>query len=68
MTTTVETSPATDASTAPGSDLNHVYCCDPNTAWCGTDISTHAEIDSDTPLDCVVCADLEPLPCPTCGN
>lgn len=64
---TTDQAQATEQTAALDSDMNHVYCCDPNTAWCGTDISNHPEVSEDTPLDCIVCADLEDLPCPVCG-
>lgn len=63
---------AASAPAAGDSDLNHYYCCDPNVALCGTDISAMPETDED--IDCVVCADLEPTmaytPCasPACPN
>lgn len=63
--TPAETEPAVSATS--GGDLNHVYCCDPDTAWCGTDVSDAAEVGPDTDIDCVVCAELEDLPCPVCG-
>lgn len=48
-----------------GSDLDHVYCCDPSLALCGADISDQPEIDDDRVISCVVCNDLEGQPC-TC--
>lgn len=68
MSGSTQIASAPEASAAPGSDMNHIYCCDPNTAWCGADISDHVEVAPDVPVDCVVCADLEDLPCPECGN
>lgn len=41
-----------------GDDLSHIYCCDPDTALCGTDISGTDDAEFDE-ADCVVCADLE---------
>lgn len=66
MNTAPASSPAA-GSEATADDLCHVYCCDPTTAWCGTDVSDAPEVDESTDLDCVVCADLEDQPCPTCG-
>lgn len=42
-------------------ELDHLYCCDPDTALCGTDISGHE--DSSAEGDCVVCLDLEDSLC-----
>lgn len=42
-------------------DLNHLYCCDPNVALCGTDVSAFPEVDDDT--NRVVCLDLEDDEC-----
>lgn len=58
MTTAIAPSPA---ATSVGSDLNHLYCCDPDTALCGLDVSALPEVDDDT--DCVVCLDLEDTEC-----
>lgn len=55
MTTAPAPAPA---ATTTGDDLDHLYCCDPDTALCGTDISDNTEADFEHP-DCVVCADLE---------
>lgn len=44
--------------TGSADDLNHVYCCDPDVALCGTDISGDEEVEYDT-ANCVVCLDLE---------
>jgi hypothetical protein len=46
--------------------INHIYCCDPDTALCGVDVSKHPVVDLDD-ADCAVCLDLEDQPCPTCG-
>lgn len=54
MSTTL--APST-ARTDVDSDLNHIYCCNPNIAICGTDVSAHPEVDDD--INCVVCLDLE---------
>ena len=57
------------ASTGSGvNDLNHIYCCTPDVALCGTDISGDEDVDYDE-ANCVVCVDLEntDAPCPRCG-
>jgi hypothetical protein len=46
---------------AAGADINHWYCCDPDRALCGADVSDEPEIDQDP--DCVVCEDLCERPC-----
>jgi hypothetical protein len=48
--------------------LRHVYCCDPETALCGTDLSDTDETDDDDAPTCVVCLDLEDVTCPRCGE
>lgn len=53
--------------TGGSTDLNHIYCCDPDIALCGADVSAHPIVDLDD-ADCVVCLDLEEQPCPTCGQ
>lgn len=49
-------------------DPGHFVCeeCSPDKALCGTDVSGH-EWDDGCLVDCVVCLDLEDVPCPTCG-
>ena len=61
------------ASAGPGSPdddpYHHLYCCDPDTALCGLDVSGYADNpDDDAPL-CPLCAlaDDEGLPCPVPG-
>jgi len=67
MTTGVLLAPSSRA-TSDGTDLNHIYCCDPDTALCGTDVSGQPETDLDE-ANCVVCLDLEDQPCcPTCPD
>jgi hypothetical protein len=45
-------------------DLSHYYCCDPDVALCGADLST-VPVDESVDTDCVVCVDLDAafLPC-----
>ncbi|MFF1416535.1 hypothetical protein [Streptomyces sp. NPDC058280] len=64
MTATQEARASTET---VGRDICHLYCCDPNTAICGTDISQHAEVSTDIPVDCVVCVDDTIVACPICG-
>lgn len=58
-------SPAPIASA--GTAIAHTYCCEPNWALCGVDLSgTAASGDGDQ--ECVVCADLHQsgVTCPWC--
>jgi len=48
-------------------DLDHLYCCDPDLALCGSDLNDVSE-DQMVGVLCVVCEDLEWRPCPECGN
>lgn len=43
----------------------HVWCCDPDLALCGKDVSAEPEVPDGFGIDCVVCIDLEDQPC-TC--
>lgn len=61
MTTSL--APAPVKTTNGSSDLDHLYCCDPDLALCGTDVSDVPEIDADSDITCVVCADLDGEPC-----
>lgn len=45
----------------------HIYCCNPDRALCGHDVTDDPEVPGPTPTDCVVCLDLEPKPCRICG-
>lgn len=51
-------------------ELDHWWCCNPDIALCGTDVSTakEKEINPDSPLTCVVCQDLYDAPCSLCGD
>ncbi|MFF7631431.1 hypothetical protein [Streptomyces cyaneofuscatus] len=67
MTTTLAPTPA-QPDTAPGERLDHLYCCNPDLALCGTDIGDASEIAPDSDITCIVCADLEDEPCsPGCS-
>jgi hypothetical protein len=49
-------------------DLVHVACdCSEEIALCGTELTFGVDEWTDDEL-CVVCKDLEPLPCPRCGE
>lgn len=69
MSVELEESPAT-TDDDHNDGLNHYYCCDPDKALCGRDISHHPEIDHniDNNNDCIVCTDLITSVCPICGN
>lgn len=65
MTTAVteERPPPTDSGTAD--ELHHLYCHDENLALCGADLTNVEERDPHpNEQHCVVCIDLDPLPCP----
>lgn len=52
---------------AGATDINHIYCCDSDTALCGANVSGQPEVDLDD-ADCIVCLDLEDDICPNCGE
>lgn len=58
----LDTAPA-PTPTVTGPQIFHWYCCDPNIAYCGTDLSGVPKKDEGDM--CVVCEDLEDEPC-TC--
>ncbi|GAA3384404.1 hypothetical protein [Streptomyces racemochromogenes] len=60
MTATQPTPTARRTSGSPD-ELDHLYCCDPDIALCGTDISDHEDNGADG--SCIVCLDLEDNPC-----
>lgn len=50
-------------------DFTHMVCCDPNVALCGADVTTAQVVDASPAEDeCIVCVDLDRLPCPRCGT
>jgi hypothetical protein len=51
--------------TATIEGLEHIVCCDDNRARCGKDVTDEPWDIGEPP--CVVCADLEFLPCELCG-
>ncbi|WUH94609.1 hypothetical protein OG900_33640 [Streptomyces sp. NBC_00433] len=61
-------SAASEQATSSDDGLDHVYCCDPDIALCGTDISG-ADFAAFDAASCVVCADLDDTdaPCARCG-
>lgn len=43
----------------------HIFClCTPDVALCGKPVT---ELAPDMPVECVVCAELLPKPCPRCA-
>lgn len=64
----------TEPTTTPTDDedsLDHIFCrCTPDLGLCGADLAGCDESprDSDENMLCVVCIDLEPLPCKECGK
>ncbi|WP_394436257.1 hypothetical protein [Streptomyces sp. SGAir0957] len=59
------TAPSPSAATSVGDEITHLYCCDPNRAICGVDLTGVPEVDEDE--NCVVCIDPDEHPCPYCG-
>lgn len=57
------------ADTDDAFDVDHWYCCNPNIAYCGRDISGDPEGHRDTNL-CLLCVLVEEkhIPCPECGG
>jgi hypothetical protein len=64
------TTPARTATTTRNShdDTTHVFCCNPDRALCGQDVSTEPEVPYGVGHDCIVCLDLEDQPCSRCGT
>lgn len=48
----------------------HYFCCDPNKALCGEDLTEDPEIEYDANKHqlCVVCDDLDNYTCKECGE
>lgn len=59
---TLQSTPAQTGTT----ETTHWWCCDPNTAICGTDLTNAPEVEDDD-VNCHVCTDLVNQPCPLCG-
>jgi hypothetical protein len=51
------------AASSTGDDLCHLVCCDDDRALCGTDVTDSSWTDDDDETTCVVCHDLDGLPC-----
>lgn len=50
-------------------DVDHLYCCDPDLALCGEDISGDVDLGDDPlPQPCPLCEVLEHYACPRCGS
>lgn len=58
-----------DLVSTSGDEPCHIYCCNPDIAFCGRDISGESEVeeihDDETCLECLVA---EQSPCPFCGS
>ena len=52
--------------TPPSDAIAHYYCCDPDKALCGLNLS-HLPAAGDGDQDCVVCSDLD-ADCPLCTS
>lgn len=59
---------ASSSDTGDRPDMHHYYCCDEDKALCGEDIRGVPENDGEGEQMCVVCDDLEEVPCPVCGD
>lgn len=64
--TSTRIAPTADTAGRVTHELDHLYCCDPDIALCGTDISDSPELFDDGATTCVVCDDLEDQLCPRC--
>lgn len=58
-----------DSEADDGDNLDHFWCCDPDVAYCGSDISdaTERDFDEDAEDMCVVCYDMQFAICAKCG-
>lgn len=69
MTTEIlETEPvSTDGD--DGDEVQHFWCCDPDMAHCGRDLTGAVDVDSVAePMDvCIVCVDLQPVDAESCA-
>jgi hypothetical protein len=68
MTTLAPAPAPQETSTDDGDELGHYWCCIPDTAVCGADLTDVEEGEGDPQVNCVVCLDLVKLPCPRCGR
>ena len=65
-TTLVQSSTIT---TAPYESIHIVCSCDFDVALCGADVSGRPLRDMKPhPNDCLICLDLQPMPCPRCKD
>lgn len=46
----------------------HWYCCDPDRALCGVDLTGTPEVSTAVAVDCLNCHYLVPDACPDCGE
>lgn len=51
-----------------GDAFTHVVCCNPDIALCGSDVADVDWVSNDAEATCVVCAELEELPCHRCDG
>lgn len=66
MTAAIDTAPAPGHGDQDHDDsLTHYYCCDENQSLCGVDLTDVPVGSSDDDLLCIVCTDLNGLPCRT---
>ena len=63
------TLPAPAPVNTSGDDTDHLYCCNPDVALCGLDISNHPFMKVDPRRLCPLCAlaETEGPPCPVQG-
>lgn len=66
MTQLLETEPSGPGTAPAGDGLNHYFCCDPDMAYCGTDISGYEMGWAASLPACIVCVELEAADTP-CG-
>lgn len=57
-----------DPSTTNDNSLDHLFCCNPNIALCGADISDEEDVgDDDLDDPCPMCELLIDMPCGAAG-
>lgn len=66
---TTATLPAAVSVNTTDDDTDHWYCCNPDVAMCGLDISSAPFVRTDPRRLCPLCdlVDVEGLPCPVPG-
>lgn len=71
MTTSpaLNTEPSTTTNNDDDGDILHYYCCNPDRAVCGKDLTGTEDVDEirDDDQLCVVCEELFEVPCKRCG-